>query len=172
MVIKKFHLFENREIIDDIQIIKDIFQSFEEDHNSLSSEYIVLTTDREVLQYVGDGLEDGLDRLTQLEWKNYYDGYVNKKNVFKVKIIVPIESSNLPLVIDDSLNYLERIESEGFYCNLSNKGIASHIGVGTSARNLTLYYDILTKSDEYVKFLNKQNEEIRNYNFYFYFSRG
>jgi len=164
VTIKKFHLFESEEVIDDIQIIKDIFQSFEEDHNSLSSEYIVMMPNRKVLQYVNDGLEDGLDKLTSLEFRQYYTGHIDK-NIFKVKIVVPIKSYNLTSVISDSLTYLDRIESEGFYCN---NLITSRIGSSGNRRSVT-YYDILVKSSEYVGFINDRVDPVLT--FYFYFSR-
>lgn len=154
-------------MIDDIQIIKDIFQSFEEDHNYLSSEYVVMTPDRRVLQYVEiDGLKDGLANITPMEFRNYFNGRVDR-NIFKVKINIPV--SNLESIIDDSLNYLDRIESEGFYCNLRNSLIISRNRYDAVPRRSITYYDIAIKSDEYVGFMNDRG--VSGLYFYFYFSR-
>jgi hypothetical protein len=190
MRIKTFEMFESRGLVSknnqsqetintmvkDLLLIKDIFQSFEEEWNSEKSDYIILTTDRKVLKYNGDSIEDGMGSLTQLEWKDYYDGKVNT-DIWKVKISFPkMKKDRLEKMIADSLSYIDRIESEGFYFSTKYHGITSHIGMG---RSTTTYYDIATKSSDYYRFIDTFDDEYDRYgnesklsNFYLYFTKS
>lgn len=186
MRVKSFRIFESRDfklsqdeidsMVCDLQCIKDIFQSFEDDWNSKSSEYCLLTIDRRVLKYNEQGLKDGSTSITQDEWWEYYNNKVDS-NIWKVKISIPIQK-DIDLSIDDSKKYIERVESEGFYFSSKLGGLTSHIGIGN---HTSTYYDIANVTKPYYKFLDylesnflkeKTNRNPQNMNFYLYFKKS